>query len=694
MSNINGYNANNEKNHNNGYNANNEKNPKSNSFKIKPFVLTNIIKKFTNLENEKKRKIRELKDASTKCFVDIFFNSGDILIKFIFWVYHKINCRLLEIQKDHCQADEKIIFFFKGGNIMFLWRKRFEEIFGHANINITSKTSISDCDFAIYILTKEERRFNYIYSQINNVLVIELEEIGAMFDELFIKAYSNTINKSNNKKNSNMINTDFNCEKFKKNEKKIFNNFFRDFYTKDKIEKYLVECKSELEKLKGSNNNFYEEKNYEIYKYNIPDNYSIDFNIRQSLILRPEDKVPDSFSLTNFSNKKLHYVTVNANIFNNIAKAGHLIGFDLYRIKFNTIISKILKCKKNEPNTNLNNFNRPKTQLNFGIPSEFIDISVSKYYDLNLQKLREDFYNGQNKNKLLKNKFALIGGSFADGSTLPQSILTMQIKYIIDDLLVTLFSQNQHNPMIDAKYEKRLFRIFFFYIGNNLLNKKEILPYNIFDYIDSDNRNIYNNFYQLFLSPHDNLDINYIINMKGKFIHNFFNIKNEFDELRYLLQFTILFNKIINYDQILSDFIVYYNNIYNIIDNNNLQDFKDKFKKFKNDLNVNYKKAYDYFKSSGLFSVSILAGGGKYDDNSNSNSKTPISQKETPTIRKQNNSNTLNKESIFTNKKKLEILNDLLFNIDGVMLEYKDIDLEIGYEERIFYPSFEFDDDM
>jgi hypothetical protein len=125
-----------------------------------------------------------------------------------------------------------------------------------------------------------------------------------------------------------------------------------------------------------------------------------------------------------------------------------------------------------------------------------------------------------------------------------------------------------------------------------------------------------------------------------------------------------------------------------------LQDFKDKFKKFKNDLNVNYKKAYDYFKSSGLFSVSVLAGGGKYDDNSNSNSKTPISQKETPTIRKQNKSNTLNKEGIFTNKKKLEILNDLLFNIDGVMLEYKDIDLEIGYEERKFYPSFEIDDDM
>ena len=55
-----------------------------NRFTLKPFVLTNIVKKYTNLENEKKRKIRELKDTSTKCFVNIFFESNDILLKFVF----------------------------------------------------------------------------------------------------------------------------------------------------------------------------------------------------------------------------------------------------------------------------------------------------------------------------------------------------------------------------------------------------------------------------------------------------------------------------------------------------------------------------------------------------------------------------------------------------------------------------------
>lgn len=49
--------------------------------KIKPFVLSNIVKKYINLENEKKRKIRELKDTTTKCFVNIFF-----LIRMIFYL--------------------------------------------------------------------------------------------------------------------------------------------------------------------------------------------------------------------------------------------------------------------------------------------------------------------------------------------------------------------------------------------------------------------------------------------------------------------------------------------------------------------------------------------------------------------------------------------------------------------------------
>ena len=98
--------------------------------------------KFTNVEDENKRKIRELKDITTKCFVNIFFDSSDILLKFIYWVFHKINCRLIEVETNKCKPDEKIIFFFKGCNIMFLWRNKFEEIYGEVDQDIGGKTQL------------------------------------------------------------------------------------------------------------------------------------------------------------------------------------------------------------------------------------------------------------------------------------------------------------------------------------------------------------------------------------------------------------------------------------------------------------------------------------------------------------------------------------------------------------------------
>ncbi len=65
----------------------------------KPFILSNIVKKYINIENDKKRKIRELKDVSTKCFTNIFFDSTKMLFRFVFWVYHKVNCELMKVQQ-------------------------------------------------------------------------------------------------------------------------------------------------------------------------------------------------------------------------------------------------------------------------------------------------------------------------------------------------------------------------------------------------------------------------------------------------------------------------------------------------------------------------------------------------------------------------------------------------------------------
>jgi len=151
----------------------------------KPFILSNVVKKYINLENDKKRKIRELKDASTKCFTNIFFDSTKMLYRFVFWVYNKVNCELMKVQQEYCNRGEKIIFFFKGGNVMFLWRKKFEESFGDVNADISKKTSISDNDFTIYIITNDERRYNEVYAKVKTKLINVLEEIGNKFDLLY-----------------------------------------------------------------------------------------------------------------------------------------------------------------------------------------------------------------------------------------------------------------------------------------------------------------------------------------------------------------------------------------------------------------------------------------------------------------------------------------------------------------------------
>jgi hypothetical protein len=667
----------------------------------KPFVLSNIIQRFTNLEDEKKRKIRELKDTTTKCFVNIFFDSSEILLKFIYWVYHKINCRLMEVS---CKDDEKIIFFFKGGNIMFLWRRIFETIYGPADKDIIGKTSISDCDFAIYILTKDERRYNEIYSEVKDVLIDQLEGIGEMFDELFINVVNNKRNKSNN--NLNILNKKLSCEEFMANEKKIFNNFFKDFYTTVKIQKLISDIEKELKEL--IKNDFYEEKNYEIFRYTIPDTFNIKINKRKSLILRSEDEVPNPFSLKNFSDLKIHYVTVNANIFNNLAKAGHLVAFDLYRIKFNTIIDPIYKFTKSNPNTN--NFNLQTSQTDFGIPSEFIDISVSRYYDINLQKIREEFYNNQNKKTVINNKFSEFGRKLRDGTEI-SSIKTMQIVYIINDLLVTLFTQNSYNPLNDPKYEKRLFRIFFFYIGNNLYHEKMIMQRDIFQILITHS----DTFYSLFLSSQDNYDIKSIKNMKGKSIYNFFNIlpNTIYSDLKILLQFTILFNKLLQDDTLLEEFVKYYNNIYNIIDNYDIKEFKDKFNRYKKDLDENYKKAFDYFFGiirqntiNKIFQKKLAGGNGFENLNKNgkkSNTLNSNSLSAANTVSHKNNLENLKnlenleykKSNQKSNQKSNNDIYNLLFKIDDdIILDYKDISIPIKFNKREFYPSFEFDENM
>jgi len=633
----------------------------------KPFILSNVVKKYINLENDKKRKIRELRDASTKCFTNIFFDSTKMLFRFVFWVYHKVNCELMKVQQKYCNRGEKIIFFFKGGNIMFLWRKKFEQAFGPVNADISKKTSISDNDFTIYIITNDERRYNEIYAKVKTKLMNVLEEIGDKFDLLY--SGKTNINHPNVGNNNGRI--DFHrlknlpeyCEWFYRYENDLFHSYFKNFYKNRKFDKLKEDIKRELITLKNPVNSFFEEKNNKIYRYSIPDDFNIEIMPRKSLILRPEDAVPDSFSLRNFSDDKYHYVTVNANIFNNLSKAGHLIAFDLYRIKFNVIISNILRTNSINKYNNLGRLNERE---NFGIPSEFIDISVPKFFDLNLQKMRQNMQ--ERGDIILIENFALVGARFGRDFVINPTILTMRTKYIVEDLLITLFAQNIHNPMIDAKYDKRLFRTFFFYIGSNIVNKLSVLPRNLFEKIDD-------NFYRTFLE--EDLPIDIIKHMKGKKIIDFFNVRPEYNSLKYLIQFTILFNKLYDNNQLLQEYIIYYNDIYSIIDNNSVDDFKVKFNKYKEDLDKNYKKAYDYFfgppGSQGPFSGGLRGG-------------IPLNPR---FLNKGVNGNIFKTFPYLKNK---DNINKFLDIGDGVELIYKNIDIKMDKVKRNIYPSF--DDDI
>ena len=633
----------------------------------KPFVLSNVVKKYINLENDKKRKIRELKDVSTKCFTNLFFDSTKMLFRFVFWVYHKVNCELMKVQQEYCQPGEKIIFFFKGGNVMFLWRKKFEESFGPVNPDISNKTSISDNDFTIYIITNDERRYNEVYAQVKTILINVLEEIGRKFDLLY--SGKTNLNHPNNGSNNGRIyfhrlrNLTEYCEWFYTNENDLFDLYFKNFYKIRKFNKLKEDIKRELITLKNPVNSFFEEKNNKIYRYSIPGDFNIEIMPRKSLILRPEDKVPDSFSLREFSDDKYHYVTVNANIFNNLSKAGHLIAFDLYRIKFNVIISNILRTNAINKYNNSGNLNERE---NFGIPSEFIDISVPKFFDLNLQKMRQNMQ--EMGDIILIENFALVGARFGRDFVINPTILTMRTEYIVEDLLFTLFVQNANNPMIDAKYDKRLFRTFFFYIGSNIVNKLSVLPRNLFEKID-------NNFYRTFLV--EDLPIDIIKHMKGKKIIDFFNVIPEYNSLKYLIQFTILFNKLYVNNQLLQEYIIYYNDIYSIIDNNSVDDFKVKFNKYKKDLDENYKKAYDYF-------FRPVSGGKALNRNMQNTGFLKI---------KENKANNANTSPYIVNKaNNKDNINKFLDIGDGVELIYKNIDIKMDKVKRNIYPSF--DDDI
>ena len=302
----------------------------------------------------------------------------------------------------------------------------------------------------IYHLKKipESSDFCFISININNIIQQQRIISNSCLNNVLVE-----LNEfySRNKINTflNSICTEFNNDNFRKN------SFYE--YAPGKL-KYIKEYKMKYDNNNGiqilnpviNKNNRY--INYNLFNLNDldnrinPSNNYISLNIPTTYLSKKNDfilhNIPDiNFTeyIQNNKNEYYHYITVNSSI-NYMIEGSHIVQFDLYRIKLNVLLSHIIEVDKNNS----------KTVNSLNIPSEFIDVSIPKFNDMVLSKFRKKIYDS---NYTYNNFFAKL--SFGN----KKNIFMYNLSYLIEDLSIVLFSQNNFIPWADSKYNKRLKRI-------------------------------------------------------------------------------------------------------------------------------------------------------------------------------------------------------------------------------------------
>jgi len=180
--------------------------------------------------------------------------------------------------------------------------------------------------------------------------------------------------------------------------------------------------------------------------------------------------------------KNNHYISINSTINNRVYN--HIVNFDLFRIKLNIELPNIIinNYKGIDQNKNLifENNNELKT---ISIPSEFLDVSIPKFNDINLIKFRNNF-----KFEDFNKYFSIL--NFKKNNINYLNIITYNLEYLIDDLNMVLYKQNTFIPWIDMKYKKRLNRLCC--LSLLLIIKKNIGNKNIQTHIDNLIKNLEN----------------------------------------------------------------------------------------------------------------------------------------------------------------------------------------------------------
>ncbi len=806
----------------------------------KPIVLDMVKKIMVNLYYDRNFvQFRKLRDETTKHFTDVFVKNGPTY-NFINYIYHKMNTYIMsninsEIIKYNnnngdCEPqpflkdNEEILFIFKGGTNMFLLKKHMDSQINEdlneilrrraheeyarahpANIgedefveqklteyidSFNNNFDISDSDFTLYIICKDEKRYAFLYNIVSKLLITVLEEIslemenklnelnvndeieniaqnnngrnipenvpfapqilnfdnGAIADSLTIYYYEykniykglfldilnngitknelvnnfiNTINeklvnnqfndlsklslikntltiinyvyqKGNlNAINNHLLNDLINLVNIRINHSLTANlNRINDLY---KIEKF-IDFKRRL--VTGLNNsivkngaqvifNDYQKSREELTGYRIMENIKYEdlkLKKRSSVLLKNKNILCPNvgFEIINSNEKKRHYTSVNNLIFTNISNAGHIVAFDLYRVKLNLTIQNRLITKNNknskknsnlkyliestEPSKNIRVFNDKdfvNHPVSINIPTEFIDVSIPKFNDFNLVNERDKYYNTDDHDHIIYDHFDLITVNPVENPNIVmKSVLFYSYETLLEDLNIVLFQQNTFTCMFDSKFTKRIFRYLYFYlilllrkaieartlpipqyidtlndIGQNIYNITQLFE-KLATYPEHNNKNLLDFFQEIYIDRHFNLINNPIMpqlisnNLINRNIGEYFEVKDQYKSIKSLINHHFVFKTLIPQKNLnnglrnnLLEFLNIHLKYYNIekYDNYHNRFIDDLYKLFDEEIII--LKNISAYISSSLVDLNVLHGGIVIGGKSSVNSK-------------------------------------------------------------------------
>ena len=229
---------------------------------------------------------------------------------------------------------------------------------------------------------------------------------------------------------------------FLKNIAKSYNNT-NDAAANLYVDKYAVKLNDyyneehEIHKLDRKDNN--QDLIFHPIVKNTPSNINNEINIssRADTILSCVNNM-NLYLINNVKNNEnnIHYITYNNAIF--IQNSLITKSFDLYRIKFNIIGLNIFNINGNK-------------QEKYKIPSEFIDVSISRFQDIS----RINFYNEVQQEgifiyKIIHNESKYFWDSYS-------------LLQLYNDLYDVLFLQTLIISWLDVKYDKRITRVLILY---------------------------------------------------------------------------------------------------------------------------------------------------------------------------------------------------------------------------------------